>query len=231
MIKYTDSNVFNSNCDAIVNTINCVGFMGKGIALEFAYRYPNLLKEYQEKCKNNEIEIGKIYYYEDSNKLIVNFPTKKDYKYSSKLIWIENGLQDFVKTYKKYNIKKIAFPPLGCGNGGLDRNIVFKLMEKYLSNLDIEIVICLDKINPEGKELEMINTFKEIDIEELNKYIKLSEKQKNNLSKCQRNIRRFHDIQNIDGIGITTYKNIHNLFYNDIIKINNIEKKEQLSIF
>jgi len=75
--------------------------MGKGLALEFAYRYPELLNQYQEKCKNKEIQTGKIYYYQQENQLIVNFPTKKDYKNPSKIIWIEEGLNDFIKTYKK----------------------------------------------------------------------------------------------------------------------------------
>lgn len=231
MIKYSDSNVFNSGCDAIVNTINCVGFMGKGLALEFAYRYPELLNQYQEKCKNKEIQTGKIYYYQQGNQLIVNFPTKKDYKNPSKIIWIEEGLDDFIKTYKKYNIKKIAFPPLGCGNGGLNKEYVLNLMEQKLSNLDIEAIICLDKNNPEGKELEMINQFQNIDVEDLAKSIKLNDKQKKELSKHQNEIKRFHDIKTLEGIGNTTYKNIHNFFYKN--KYNQTDKKEnkQLSIF
>ena len=95
------SNVFNTDADAIVNTINCVGFMGKGLALEFSLRYPKLLVDYKEKCSKKEINIGKLYYYKEDNILIINFPTKKDYKFPSKLEWIEKGLLEFVNTYKK----------------------------------------------------------------------------------------------------------------------------------
>jgi len=98
MLRFSDSNVFNINVDAIVNTINCVGFMGKGIALEYSLRYPKLLLDYKEKCENKEINVGKMYYFNSEDKLIVNFPTKYDYKYPSKIKWIELGLKNFVET-------------------------------------------------------------------------------------------------------------------------------------
>ena len=209
MIKFTESNVFNINSDAIVNTINCVGFMGKGLAYEFSLRYPELLEDYKVKCQNKEIKIGKMYYYQTENKLIVNFPTKDDYKYPSKIEWIEQGLIDFVNTYKKYNIKTIAFPLLGCSNGGLDFNKVINLIKKYLENLDILVYVCLDKKNPEGKELEMINQFNLCDINILSKHVKLNSIQKENLGNIQGNIKRFYQISKVDKIGNKTYQEIY----------------------
>jgi len=226
MIKYSDSNVFNTGTDAIVNTINCVGFMGKGLALEYALRYPKLLEEYKQKCNKKEIIIGKIYYFQ-SDKLIINFPTKNDYKFPSKLEWIELGLQDFIKTYKKYNIKSVSFPLLGCGNGGLNPDIVKKMMEKYLSNLDIEVVICLDKNNPEGKELEMINSFNRLDVEILSKYVSLNNKQKETIKLNQGKIDRFYEISKLEGIGFITYKNIFRLLYDNNINLNKSEYYQQ----
>ena len=135
MITYLEGTVFNSNAEAVVNTINCVGVMNAGIALEFGLRYPEMLSEYQKKCKNKEIQTGKIYYYIAKDKTIVNFPTKWHFKYPSKLEWIEEGLRDFVKTYKQYGFKSVAFTKLGTLNGKLDWNDVKQLMEKYLSNL------------------------------------------------------------------------------------------------
>lgn len=223
MITITDSNVFNTDADTIVNTINCVGFMGKGLALEYSLRYPELLVDYKEKCNKKEISVGKLYYYKLDDILIINFPTKHDYKFPSKLEWIEQGLIDFINTHKKYNIKKVAFPLLGCRNGGLNYNQVIDLIKKYLGNLDIDIYICLDKKNPEGKELEMLNMFKDCNIDTLGNYVKLTSAQKENLRNNQNNITRFFHISKIEGIGFKTYKNIYDIFYNN--KYRNIEQQ------
>lgn len=210
MITYLEGTVFNTDADAIVNTINCIGVMNAGVALEYGLRYPELLKEYEQKCKNKEITIGHIYYYKDKDKLIVNFPTKWHFKYPSKLEWIEEGLKDFVKTYKQYNIKKIAFTKLGTLNGGLDWNKVKSLMEKYLSNLDISVYICLDiKREAEGIEKEMIDIFNNIDLNELKQNIRLTTKQLENLKESLP-LKRFWKIKEIEGIGTTTYKSIFN---------------------
>lgn len=217
MIKIFESNVFNTDADAIVNTINCVGFMGKGLAFEFSLRYPDLLDDYKDKCKNNEIKIGQMYYYKTCDKLIVNFPTKDDYKFPSKLEWIEQGLVNFVETYKNYNIKTIAFPLLGCSNGGLDFNKVIQLIKKYLEKLDIMVYICLDKNNPEGKELEMIKEFKKCDIELLSNFVRLNSVQKENLKYIQSSIKRFYQISKVDKIGSKTYREIYQIFYKNRI--------------
>lgn len=227
MIKITDSNVFNTDAEAIVNTINCVGFMGKGLALEYSLRYPELLIDYKNRCKNKEIKIGKMYYFKTNDKLIVNFPTKDDYKYPSKIEWIEEGLKDFVNTYSKYEINSIAFPLLGCSNGQLNYNQVIDLIKMYLSNLDIDVYLCLDKKNPEGKELEMITSFKKCNIDLLEGYVKLNSKQKENLKHIQKSISRFNQISKIEGLGFTTYKKIYDIFYNN--KYNN--NLDQLSLF
>lgn len=210
MITYLEGTVFNADADAIVNTINCIGVMNAGIALEYGLRYPELLKEYEQKCKNKEISVGHIYYYKDKEKLIVNFPTKWHFKYPSKLEWIEDGLKDFVKTYKQYNIKSIAFTKLGTLNGGLDWNRVKILMEKYLNNLDISVYICLDnKKDAEGLEKEMLNVFNDLSAEELKQNIRLTTKQLDIL-KQNMPINRFWKIKEIEGIGTTTYKSLFN---------------------
>lgn len=210
MITYLEGTVFNTGADAIVNTINCTGVMNAGVALEYSLRYPELLKEYEQKCKNNEIKVGHIYYYKDKEKLIVNFPTKWHFKYPSKLEWIEEGLKDFVKTYKKYGIKTVAFTKLGTLNGGLDWSRVKFLMEKYLNNLEIPVYICLDnKKEAEGLEKEMLSVLDSIDITKIRDEIRLTTKQ---IEILRRNIPvdRFWKIKEIEGIGITTYKKIFN---------------------
>lgn len=136
-------NIFNTKCQTIVNTINCVGVMGKGIALEMKNRYPLMFDKYKEYCNNGLIDIGKLWLYKDSDeKWILNFPTKKHWKNNSQYEYIEDGMKKFVETYKEKNITSIAFPMLGCSNGGLNKDIVLEIMTKHLikcDNLIIEI--------------------------------------------------------------------------------------------
>lgn len=219
MIYYTKKSIFNMQTDAIVNTINCKGFMGKGIALEFSLRYPDLLIKYQQKCQKNEINIGKMFYYKTDNQIIVNFPTKDDFKLPSQYDWIKKGIKDFKNTYKFHNIASIAFPLLGCGNGELNFNIVKKIIEEELVMEPIDIYICLDTNSAEGKELEMIKNFNDTRIEDFIDIIEIPKTQSTLLVKYQNKIKRFYEIQNIEGIGTTTYKKLHNYFYNYKIKL------------
>ena len=225
MVKKTDSTVFNVGADCIVNTINCVGFMGKGIALEFALRYPQLEQIYIGQCKKKEIHTGCVYFYEVDGQKILNFPTKFHFKYPSKLEWIEQGLQYFVDHYKEWNIKSIAFPLLGTNNGGLDKETVETLMIKYLSLLDIDVFICYSKLL-EGKEKEMVESFKKSSTDKIKKHIRLTAKQEIGIDKIRSKIERFADILNADGIGIDTYSALFTLFYSEI----DVENK-QLSLF
>ena len=203
MLKYYDGTVFNVNAQAVVNTVNCTGVMGAGIALEFALRYPQLFNDYKQKCERKEMVIGKVDYFDAGDKLIINFPTKWHFKYPSKLEWIEMGLKDFVKTYKKHNIKSVAFPKLGTLNGGLNWNNVKHLMEKYLTDLDIDIFICLDqKKEAEGLELQMLKILNEINFNASKKEFNLKEKQINCLLKAKP-FTRFWKLQQIESIGIT----------------------------
>ena len=193
--------------------------MGKGIALEFSLRYPDLLIKYQQKCQKNEINIGKMFYYKTDNQIIVNFPTKDDFKLPSQYDWIKKGIKDFKNTYKFHNIASIAFPPLGCGNGELNFNIVKKIIEEELVMEPIDIYICLDTNSAEGKELEMIKNFNDTRIEDFIDIIEIPKTQSTLLVKYQNKIKRFYEIQNIEGIGTTTYKKLHNYFYNYKIKL------------
>lgn len=142
-IKYIKGNIFSSKCQTLVNTVNCVGVMGKGIALVHKLRYPEMYLEYREHCKNKLIRIGTLWLYtkQENAPWILSFPTKFHWKYPSKIEWIEQGLKKFVETYYKKGITSIAFPLLGTHNGGLDINEVKRLMDKYLSNCSIEIEI------------------------------------------------------------------------------------------
>lgn len=134
-------NIFDSTCSTIVNTVNCVGVMGKGIALEFKKKYPEMFMEYVIKCDRGEVKPGTPYFYQDNEISILNFPTKDHWRSPSRLSYVIDGLNWFVENYEKYGIDSIAFPPLGCGNGGLNWNVVGPIMYQKLSKLPIYIEI------------------------------------------------------------------------------------------
>ncbi|MUK39245.1 Appr-1-p processing protein [Aliivibrio fischeri] len=139
-------NIFTSQCDTIVNTVNCQGVMGAGIALEFKLRYPEMFEKYQTLCKGKHIQIGKLWNYTDQSekfgfKHVLNLPTKDNWKLPSKREYLELALQKFVGTYKKSPYTSVAFPVLGAGRGGLNESEVIELMHHYLADLDIDIEI------------------------------------------------------------------------------------------
>lgn len=146
MIKYLTGNILDSEAEALVNTVNTVGVMGKGIALQFKRAYPNNYKSYNQACKNEEVEVGKLFVTKDGSvtsgeKIIINFPTKKDWRKPSEYEFIEKGLKDLLSVIDNYNIKSIAIPPLGAGNGGLEWEKVKSMISQYLDKLDIEILV------------------------------------------------------------------------------------------
>lgn len=146
MITYVRTNIFESRADVLVNTVNTVGVMGKGLAKEFKRIYPDMFEVYQNFCEDGTLTVGKLQVYKTSNKWILNFPTKANWRSPSKLEYIEQGLQKFVEHYARLGIKSIAFPMLGCGNGGLLwEDEVKPLMEKYLKPLSIDIFIHVAK--------------------------------------------------------------------------------------
>ncbi|MDH7447828.1 type II toxin-antitoxin system antitoxin DNA ADP-ribosyl glycohydrolase DarG [Aquimarina sp. 2201CG14-23] len=146
MINYVTGNILDSEAQAIVNTVNTVGVMGKGIALQFKKAYPNNYKSYSIACKNKEVVVGKMFVTTDSNissgeKVIINFPTKQNWRKPSEYIYIEDGLDDLISVIELNQIKSIAIPPLGAGNGGLKWEKVKKIIEEKLNSLDINIYV------------------------------------------------------------------------------------------
>lgn len=146
MIRFTTGNLFDTHVDAVVNTVNCVGVMGRGIALQFKRLYPDNFKRYVNECKAKKIIPGKMFVYSTESLtqpfFIINFPTKRHWRTNSKLEYIQEGLQDLVQIIKKNHITSIAIPPLGCGLGGLDWKIVKTYIEEALhplQNVDITV--------------------------------------------------------------------------------------------
>ena len=141
MIRYLDGDIFSSPAQTIVNTVNTVGVMGKGIALEFKKRYPSMFESYKIACEKKRLKTGRLMLFYEADHWVLNFPTKEHWRAPSKLEYIEQGLNKFIEIYAEYGITSIAFPKLGCGNGELDWNDVKPLMEKYLKDLPIDIYI------------------------------------------------------------------------------------------
>lgn len=141
-MKVIIGDIFESKCLTIVNTVNCVGVMGKGIAYEFKKRFPEMFKDYVKRCNAGQVKVGVPYVYtnSDSSK-ILNFPTKDHWRSPSRLSYVIEGLDWFVNNYEKNQITSIAFPPLGCGNGGLTWSVVGPIMYQKLSKLPIEVEI------------------------------------------------------------------------------------------
>ena len=142
MVKELVGNLFESKAEALVNPVNCVGVMGKGLALEFRRRFPGMYKEYVARCARNEVRLGEPYLYRDASRVrILNFPTKDHWRSSSSLMDIERGLDHFAKNYAEWELKSVAFPQLGCGNGGLSWSEVSPLIFSKLRALNIEVEI------------------------------------------------------------------------------------------
>lgn len=145
MNTYRTGDMLAAGTQALVNTVNTVGVMGKGIALQFAERYKENLRVYQAACKSGALVPGTMLVVRDQDihgeRIIVNFPTKKDYKHKSKYEYIETGLVALVAAIKEHGIRSIAVPPLGCGNGGLDWEIVKPMIERHLGALYTEVVV------------------------------------------------------------------------------------------
>ncbi|MEA5517039.1 macro domain-containing protein [Nodularia sp. UHCC 0506] len=140
-LKIINGNLFTSNCQTLVNTVNCVGVMGAGISLEFRLRYPEMYARYVKICEQNLMEIGKLWLYKSVQHWVLNFPTKQHWKKPSKLEFLELGLQKFVDTYIEKDIISIAFPLLGTQNGGIPQRESLEIMKRYLGECELPIEI------------------------------------------------------------------------------------------
>ena len=146
MIKFLQGNLLNARTEALVNTVNTVGVMGKGIALMFKEAFPNNFRAYEYACKHNEVRIGKMFVTENATfkdpRWIINFPTKQHWRPPSRIEWIVEGLQDLRRVMEELGIRSVALPPLGSGNGGLDWQDVRIEVERALGGLEgVEILV------------------------------------------------------------------------------------------
>lgn len=140
MFKALIGDMFESQAQTLVNTVNCVGVMGKGVAEVFKKRYPSMFDDYKRRCEEKTVRLGRPYLYRDlSGVTIINFPTKDHWRSPSRLVDIEQGLDYFVSHFAEWGITSIAMPPLGCGNGGLEWSEVGPLIHRKLHQLPIDV--------------------------------------------------------------------------------------------
>jgi len=140
MLKFTKGNLLSASVEALVNTVNCAGYMGKGIAAQFKHHFPENFRAYQKACKEGKVQPGSIYVFQtgflNNPKFILNFPTKRHWRDKSRIDDIRSGLQALNKLIKNLNIKSIAIPALGCGLGGLSWNEIQSLIKNCLIELE-----------------------------------------------------------------------------------------------
>jgi O-acetyl-ADP-ribose deacetylase (regulator of RNase III)/uncharacterized protein YwgA len=146
MIQLVTGNILESKAEALVNTVNTVGVMGKGIALQFKNQFPHNFKVYKQACKDKALSVGQLLVTEEESlltgkKIIINFPTKTHWRLPSEYDYISQGLEALVKTIQERGIRSIAIPPLGSGNGGLDWNRVKPMIIEAVQELDCEVYI------------------------------------------------------------------------------------------
>ncbi len=141
-MKILKGNIFTSNSQTLVNTINCVGVMGAGIALEYKLRYPNMFLIYEDLCKKHQLAIGTLWLFKVTpSRWVLNFPTKYHWKDKTRPEYLEKGLIKFLSTYKERKISSVAFPILGGQSGGLPEQIALEIMTRHLQSCDIPVEI------------------------------------------------------------------------------------------
>lgn len=167
MITYVDMSLFDTCADCLVNTVNCEGFMSKGIAYQFKQRYPGNNEAYKIACDRGTMRIGTVLCYKENGVTIINFPTKDRWRRPSTMAYVEKGLDAMIRELPRLNVHTVAIPPLGCGNGGLAWTEVRGLIEKKLQSLDqFHFIICqpgngivhtaLENQNPTAKSLVLL---------------------------------------------------------------------------
>ena len=210
-VEVKTGNIFTSQCQTLVNTVNCVGVMGAGIALECRLRYPAMFKKYEKLCEAHRFSPGLLWLYKGgsdesdiNDKWVLNFPTKVHWKYPSKIEWVCAGLDKFVSIYREKQIVSIAFPVLGGLNGGLDPEEVISVMQSKLSVCDIPIEIYQYS---SGASDDLYDEFKK-------KFLKMSPDDISNLIKMQKqyirrvvvalenpDIHQLNQLAKVEGVG------------------------------
>ena len=228
MVKYLNCDCINSKCSAIVNQINLSGNMDFQAGLEFSTRFPKMYLDYLNRYKEKKLALFESYLWEEGTQKIINMICYESYAFPTNLETIEKSLKYFVKHYQEYNLTEIAFPLLGCDDEGLRMVSVLPLMEKYLKPLPIDCYICFDIEGASNLELQMLEAYRSVDLNDLKNYAKLDDIQIASLLENRMNVLRFEDIYHISFIDARTYRLIYEYYYNGIYKRLNPFHQESL---
>ena len=211
-IREFQGNLFDTSCQTVVNTVNCVGVMGKGIALHFRFRYPQMFESYVRCCDKGELRPGRLQLWTKSHPWILNFPTKLHWKHPSKLEYIEEGLAKFADTYQQRKITSIAFPQLGTSCGGLAWDDVRKLMVDALEplpNLEVEIY----QYNPAAADAffdRMYQRIHRFDVDEYKTHLGVPRKQAQILrdALAESRVHSMEQLVKLNGVGDKTIEKL-----------------------
>lgn len=205
-VEIIQGNLWATKAQVVVNTVNCEGVMGAGVALEAGLRFPDMLERYKAYCRSGAIDIGKLWIYKNSHPYwVLNFPTKISWRNPSKMEYLERGLQKFVDTYQQRQIESIAYPLLGASNGGLNQEDVIKVMRSYLDNIDIPVEIYIHDTGAFDDRLKRFQgLLVEADIQALSDQSGLSVKQLQLLGDAMAkdpSLRQIMQLKRVKGIG------------------------------
>ena len=219
MIKKIKGNIFNTKCQTLVNTVNCIGVMGKGMALECKLRFPEMFIKYKDSCDKKLFKPGYLQIYKNSKPWILNFPTKIHWKDPSKIEYLEQGLKKFQDEYLNKNISSIAFPLLGASLGGLSEELVYETMTKYLEplkNIDIEIYE-YDYMASDNLFDIFYNKVSEFTFDDYKLVLKLNKTAAENLKNAidGKSVKSMLGIQDVPQIGTKAIESIHNFIRDD----------------
>ncbi len=152
MIRFKTGNLFDEDAEALVNAVNCVGVMGRGIALQFKRAFPSNFTAYLAECRRGEMKPGRVFVYETGSGLppryIINFPSKRHWRGKSRIEDIESGLRSLVNEIRDRDIRSVAIPPLGSGLGGLDWSMVRARILEAFEDLDHTRVVVFEPVTP-----------------------------------------------------------------------------------
>lgn len=157
--RIIDGNIFTSECQTLVNTVNCVGVMGAGIALECRLRYPQMYERYVGICEKGQLDIGKLWLYRTDRRWVLNFPTKKHWRYPSRETYLRQGLEKLAATYAQKGIHSIALPLLGGDRGGIDPEVSLGLIQNYLADGHEDLEVEVYRYDPTARD-DLFEDFK-----------------------------------------------------------------------
>jgi len=230
MLTIVTGNIFSSSAQTIVNTINCVGVMGAGIALECRLRWPEMYEQYVDLCNNKSISVGKLWLFKGADRWILNFPTKIHWRYPTKENYLHSGLNKFLETYKEKEIESIAFPLLGASHGGIPSERSREIMVSYLEKCEIPVEIYYYEPKANDDLFEQFKSiFLNMDRKEIKQEIGLRDNAIDNLLYGFNNteIKQLNQLAQIKGIGIKTLERV----FSFSMKAKTIDQGSQLTFF